>query len=87
MSKYVLNTGGWEVYLYDTGINRYLTVRHHHATGSSNRTATYSNCWPFSEWHLFSYSRIGANAYHYKDGEAVTTVGSGSSGREHGQRL
>jgi len=78
MSKYVLDVGGWEVYLYNIDAHRYLTVRHHHSAGASLRSATYSDCWPFNEWHLFSYTRIGANAYHYKDGEPVTTVGSGS---------
>jgi len=70
MSKYALDASGWEVYLYDTGINRYLTVRHHHG---GTRTASYSNGWAFGEWHLWSYTRIGGMAYHYKDGELIAT--------------
>jgi len=71
IGKYVLNASGWEVYLHDTGTHRYLTVRHHHG---GTRTASYSDGWVFNAWHLWSYSRIGGAAYHYKDGEPVTTL-------------
>jgi hypothetical protein len=74
MGKYVVSSRGWEVYLSEIGALRYLTVRHHHAGGASLRTASYSLDWVYSEWHLFSYSRIGTTGYHYRDGEPITTV-------------
>ena len=75
MGKYVVNNSGWETYLHNDGINDTLTVRHHHG---GTRTATYSAGWTQNVWQLWSYSRIGANAYHYRDGEAVAVVGSGA---------
>ena len=71
MGKYFLDASGWEAYLHDTGIHRYMTVRHHHG---GTRTGSYSDGWAFNEWHLWSYSRIGAAAFHYKDGEPITTI-------------
>ena len=71
MGKYFLDQSGWEVYLHDTGMHRYMTVRHHHG---GTRTSSYSDGWAFNEWHLWSYSRIGATGYHYKDGEPITTI-------------
>lgn len=73
MSKYVVSDCGWEAYLYDAGATHYLTVRHHHSAGASLRTASYSVGWPSAEWHLFSYSRIGTAAQHYRDGEPIST--------------
>jgi len=73
MSKYVLDASGWEVYMFHTGIHDYLTVRHNHG---GTRTASYSDNWAQGEWHLWGYSRIGINAYHYKDGEPITTLAS-----------
>ena len=76
MGKYFVSDRGWEVYLYENGAvgNRYLTVRHHHAAGATIRTASYSDGWAFTEWHLFSYSKIGTTGYHYRDGEPITTI-------------
>ena len=74
MGKYVVSSRGWEVYLTESGALRYMTVRHHHAGGAALRTASYSLDWEFSEWHLFSYSRIGTTGYHYRDGQPITTV-------------
>jgi hypothetical protein len=74
MGKYITSVRGWEVYLTEVGALRYMTVRHHHAGGASERTASYSLDWVYDEWHLFSYSRIGATGYHYRDGEPIATV-------------
>jgi hypothetical protein len=74
MGKYITSVSGWEVYLFDTGAHLYLTVRHHHAASIPVRTASYSDDWVYSEWHLFSYTRTGTTAQHYRDGEPITTV-------------
>jgi len=72
MGKYVVDSRGWEAYITKIGAAESITVRHHHG---GTRTATYSLGWVVSEWHLWSYSRIGANAYHYRDGEPIATMG------------
>jgi len=72
MGKYVVDSRGWEVYVTKIGAAESITVRHHHG---GTRTATYSLGWTPGEWHLFSYSRIGANAYHYRDGVPIATIG------------
>jgi len=72
MGKYFVDASGWEAYLHFDGVNNTLTVRHHHG---GTRTATYSLGWVQGAWHLWSYSRIGANGYHYRDGEPITTIG------------
>jgi len=72
MGKYIVNNSGWEAYLHNDGVLDTLTVRHHHG---GTRSATYSTGWTQGVEHLWSYSRIGANAYHYRDGEAITTIG------------
>jgi len=74
MGKYVVSNRGWEVYMSEIGALRYLTVRHHHSASTPQRTASYSLGWVFSQWHLFSYSRIGTTGYHYRDGQPITTV-------------
>ena len=70
--KYAVDVSGWEVYLHQAGGVETLTVRHHHG---GTRTATYSEGWVTSQWHLWSYSRIGVAAYHYRDGELIPTIG------------
>ena len=75
MGKYIVDICGWEAYLHSSGIGDILTVRHHHG---GTRTATYSLGWTQGVDHLWSYSRSGANAYHYRDGEPVTVYGSGA---------
>jgi len=74
MGKYAVNVRGWEFYVTRVGANDYMTVRHHHAGGATLRTGSYSLGWLPSQWHLFSYSRIGATGYHYRDGQPITTV-------------
>ncbi len=72
MGKYVVDASGWEAYLHNAGGVDSLTVRHHHG---GTRTATYSVGWNQNQWHLWSYSRIGANAFHYRDGQPIATIG------------
>jgi len=74
MGKYAVNIRGWEVYVTRVGVNDYMTVRHHHAGGATLRTGNYSLGWVVSAWHLFSYTRIGATAQHYRDGQPIATV-------------
>ncbi len=73
--KYVVSDSGWEVYLSEIGALRYMTVRHHHAAGATFRTATNSLGWAYNEWHLFSYSRTGTTAQHYRDGQPIPSDG------------
>jgi hypothetical protein len=72
MGKYVVSQRGWEAYLHNDGVNDSLTVRHHHG---GTRTATYSLGWTQNVEHLWSYSRVGINAYHYRDGNPIAVVG------------
>lgn len=78
MGKYAVDVCGWEAYLYYTGAftnHDYLTVRHHHSLGAALRTASYSDGWARDgNMHLFGYSRVGATAQHYRDGEPVATI-------------
>jgi len=74
MSKYIVDGCGWEAYLSEIGTLHYLTVRHHHPLGATTRTGFYSLGWAYAGWHLFSCSRIGTTGYHYRDGEAISTV-------------
>ena len=74
MGKHVVDDNGWEAYLTDIGTGLFLTVRHHHSLGATDRTGYYSLGWAYNEWHLFSCSRIGTTGYHYRDGEPITTV-------------
>jgi len=74
MGKHDVDNCGWELYLTEQGGVHYMTVRHHHAAGATTRTGFYSTGWAYSEWHLFSCSRIGTTGYHYKDGEPIATV-------------
>ena len=73
MGKYIVDDCGWEVYLSDWLGVRYLTVRHHHSAGATERTASYSTGWEYGEDHLWSYSRIGNTGYHYRDGLPIWT--------------
>jgi len=74
IGKYAVNIRGWEVYITRIGALDYMTVRHHHAGGASLRTASYSLGWVTSQYHLFSYTRTGTTAQHYRDGQPITTV-------------
>jgi len=74
MGKYAVNIRGWEVYITRIVAMDYMTVRHHHAGGATLRTASYSLGWVPNQWHLFSYSRIGTGAQHYRDGQPIATV-------------
>ena len=76
MGKYVVDVRGWEVYLFKAGALDYLTVRHHHAGGLTNRTASYSLGWTPGTLHLFGVDRIGTAHQHYRNGQPIPTVSS-----------
>ena len=60
MGRYLLNDGGWELYLYEpTGL---LTIRHHHAAGAATRSAGYSDGWTSNAWHFYGISRTAGAA-------------------------
>ena len=73
IGRYSLDIGGWELYLYSTGI---LTLRHHHAAGATVRTGEYSVGWTMNNWVMFGISRTGATAAHYRDGQPLPTLAS-----------
>ena len=72
IGRYQLNTNGWELYLYSSGI---LTLRHHHAAGATQRTACYSLGWTYNTWLFMGISRIGGgDAIHYRNGIAIDMI-------------
>ena len=74
--RYVIDVGGWELYLYDTGI---LTLRQHHAgtvVAGHPRTSVYSVGWTMDNWFMYGISRTGATAAHYRNGLALPTLAS-----------
>ena len=82
MGRWATDISGWEVYLYaGLGGQNYLTLRHHHAgtlVGANPRSACYSTDWTPGTWHFMSISRTGgAEAIHYRNGEALTVVTGG----------
>lgn len=66
IGRYQVDVGGWELYLYDDGVNYYLTLRHHHSAGATTRTACYSGPWAKNMWHFVGISRSGVNASFYQ---------------------
>lgn len=82
MGRYELNVGGWELYLFDSGLIEYLTLRHHHAgtlVGGNPRSACYSIGWaPSSGWCLIGVSRTGGGeAQMYRNGVVLGMVTGG----------
>ena len=75
MGRYAVDTGGWELYLYDDW-HYYLTLRHHHAGGTALRSGCYSGGWAKNTNWLLGISRIGTTAFHYRNGVALPTIGS-----------
>ena len=73
IGRYSVDIGGWELYLYTTGI---LTLRHHHAAGATLRTAEYSTGWTNDVWTHFGISRVGAVATHYRNGLPLASFAS-----------
>lgn len=75
VGRYHVSNDGWELYLYEDGAVRRLTLRHHHAGGAALRTATYSEDWTQDVWCLLGISRSGVNGLHYRNGVAVAVLG------------
>ena len=74
IGRYEVFVSGWEIYLTESGANRYLSLRHSHAGGATNRTSASSLGWAYdTNWH-FGISRIGTTAYMYRNGQPVTTT-------------
>ncbi len=73
MGRYVVDTDGWELYLY--GPTLLLTLRHHHAGGGATRTAQYSEGWAQDAWHHMVVVRDGADIAFYRNGVLLTTIG------------
>jgi len=76
LSRFVLNTNGWELYSYTNGI---ITMRHHHSAGATTRTGFYAANWAFNTWYFLVVTRSGTGGQFYRgtiDGTfgAVTTV-------------
>lgn len=68
IGRYQVDVGGWELYLYDDGVNYYMTLRHHHSAGATTRTACYSGPWQKNMWHFVGISRSGiAATFHQGD--------------------
>jgi len=73
MGKYAVDIRGWEAYITRVVLGDLMTVRHHHG---GTRSGTYSAGWNQSQWQLFGYSRTGATAQHYRNGQPITTIGA-----------
>jgi len=79
MGRYELNVSGWELYWLNSGGNRYMTLRHHHAGGTAERSACYSLGWTESVWTLCGISRTGGgDQVHYRNGVEVDVTGNAS---------
>jgi len=78
VSRFSLDSSGWELYSYVNGI---ITMRHHHAAGATARTAFYSSNWAFNTWYFLMVTRSGTSGQFYRGTPggtfgAVTTVSS-----------
>lgn len=69
LAKYRLDTSGWELYFYQAAQD-YLTLRHHHASLSPDRTGCYSIGWDCDTWWCLGITRAAGSAYprHYRNG-------------------
>jgi len=76
IGRYFLDNNGWEIYLTESGVHRYLSVRHHHAGGAAVRSACYSDDWTWDIWYFWAVSRQGTFVQQYRNGIAVTTTAS-----------
>lgn len=75
MGRYAVDIRGWELYHSDRGGIHYMTLRHHHAGGATDRTAGYSVGWvQDGTYRLFGASRLGATMQHYMNGVPITTT-------------
>ena len=80
MARYELDVSGWELYLTQSGVINYLTLRHHHAgtlvplvTGNP-RSAGHSTGWTPDTLFHFGVSRDGDSMQFYRNGVAVATT-------------
>ena len=68
---------GWETYFYNNAGVMYLSQRHHHWGGATDRTSAYSSGWtPGTPW-LLGISRSGGYPIHYRNGVPLTTTCNG----------
>ena len=74
IGRYLVSNNGWEIYLTESGGHRYLSLRHHHASGVATRSACYSDNWTFNIWWFWSISRQGSFVQQYRNGIAVITT-------------
>ncbi len=78
IGRYGIDTGGFELYLFTTGL---LTIRHHHAGGATARTAANSAGWTKDAWHFYGVSRTAGSAsvlmVRNSDSLVVTTSAGG----------
>ena len=74
IGRYKVSYDGWEVYLTESGASRYLSLRHHHASGASLRTGAYSLGWTYDTNWVYGITRTGSTAQFYKNGVAIATV-------------
>jgi len=82
LSRFLVNTNGWELYHYT---NEILTLRHHHAAGATLRTAAYSENWAFNKWWFMGVSRHGGAAQFWRgdiNGFAALTTTISAGGKK-----
>lgn len=74
IARYEVFVSGWELYLTESAGVYYLSLRHHHAGGATNRTSAYSIGWtPGTDW-FFGILRVGAGVAMTRNGVAVPTT-------------
>jgi len=71
IARYALDICGWELYFYEPAPHHYLTLRHHHASLSPDRTGCFSDDWPLTTWCFMGITRHGAYPKHYRNGKEV----------------
>ena len=71
--KYLLDSVGWELYLFALLADGYLTLRHHHASlAPDNRDGCYSTDWREKVWQLMVVTRSGLYPLHYRNAIPLT---------------
>lgn len=69
LARYGTDLDGWELYLFDSGIHHYLTLRHHHQSlAPDTRDGCYSDGWVNGTWFLLGVSRSGLYPRHFRNG-------------------
>ena len=77
VTRYVLDTNGWEIYLTDFGGAYHLTNRHHHSgtiVDANPRTAYDSLGWNQGTTWFMAITRHTNTAVHYRNGVSVATT-------------